>query len=43
MAIAGMPTSARHCVTNNSANIHPIGWVASGTRVTVTLRTASRA
>lgn len=38
-AISGTPSSGRHCISGNAANIHPIGWVASGTTYIVRINT----
>lgn len=35
-AIAGLASSARHCVSGDAANVHGIGWVAAGTVYTIT-------
>ena len=35
-AIAGMASSARHCVSADGANVHEIGWMAAGTGYTIT-------
>lgn len=35
-AIAGMASSARHCVSGDGANVHGIGWVGTGTNYTIT-------
>ena len=35
-AIAGMASSARHCVSADGANVHEIGWMAVGTAYTIT-------
>ena len=35
-AIAGMASSARHCISADGANVHEIGWVAAGTAYTIT-------
>ncbi len=38
-AISGDPSSATHCVSGNSANVHGLGWVDAGTNYTVTFET----
>jgi hypothetical protein len=35
-AITGVPSSARHCVSGQAANVHGLGWVEAGTNYTVT-------
>ena len=35
-AIAGMASSARHCVSSDGANVHEIGWLAAGTVYAIT-------
>lgn len=35
-AISGAPSSARHCVSADAANVHSLGWVEAGTGYTVT-------
>jgi len=35
-AIVGSPSSALYCVAGQAANVHSLGWVASGTSYTVT-------
>lgn len=35
-AIAGVGTSARHCVAGDAANVHGLGYVTSGTSYTIT-------
>jgi hypothetical protein len=37
LAIVGTPSSARYCISGNGANVHTIGWVASGTAYVVTI------
>lgn len=34
--ISGLASSGRNCVGPSGANVHPIGWVPSNSRVTVT-------
>jgi hypothetical protein len=36
MAISGLASAGRHCVTNGAASIHSLGWVPQNTQVTVT-------
>ena len=36
MAISGLASSGRNCVGPSGANVHGIGWVPSGSRVTIT-------
>ncbi|MBM3820693.1 MAG: hypothetical protein FJW14_16980 [Acidimicrobiia bacterium] len=35
-AISGLPSSAKHCVSGTSSNVHGIGWIEAGSRVEVT-------
>lgn len=35
MAISGLASSGRNCVGPSGANVHGIGWVPSGSRVTI--------
>jgi hypothetical protein len=35
-AMSGLASSARHCVSGDAANVHGIGWVATGTSYTIT-------
>ncbi|MBI4266649.1 MAG: hypothetical protein HY657_19955 [Acidobacteria bacterium] len=35
-AISGPATSARHCVSGDSANVHGLGWLEAGSRFSVT-------
>lgn len=35
-AISGDPSTATHCVSGNSANVHSLGWVDANTNYTVT-------
>jgi hypothetical protein len=35
-AISGMASSGRNCIGPSGSNVHPIGWVSSGSRVQVT-------
>lgn len=35
-AISGLPSSARHCVSGNSSNVHAIGWVDTNSRLSIT-------
>jgi hypothetical protein len=35
-AISGLASSGRNCIGPSGANVHPIGWVPSSSRVTVT-------
>lgn len=37
-AITGLASSAKHCVSGTSANVHAIGWIERGSVVTVTFR-----
>ena len=34
-AITGLPSSARHCVSGDAANVHAIGWFDVGTSYTI--------
>ena len=34
--IAGVPSTGRHCVSGNAANVHALGWVESGSIIAVT-------
>jgi hypothetical protein len=34
-AISGTPTSARHCLSGNAANVHSLGWLESGSLYTI--------
>jgi hypothetical protein len=34
-AITGIPSSAKHCLSGNTANVHNLGWVAAQSRYTV--------
>jgi hypothetical protein len=36
-AIAGLASSARHCVADKSSNVHHLGWVPENSRITVTM------
>ncbi|MBI4886023.1 MAG: hypothetical protein HY824_02920 [Acidobacteria bacterium] len=38
-AITGIPSSATHCVSSDAANVHPIGWMANGSRYAITFDT----
>jgi hypothetical protein len=40
-AITGDPSTATHCVSGGSANIHSLGWVDASTNYTVTFETPS--
>jgi hypothetical protein len=40
-AISGMPSSARHCVYGDAANVHGIGWVDAGTAYAITFEAES--
>jgi hypothetical protein len=35
-AIAGIPTSAIHCLSENAANIHNLGWIDAGSHYVIT-------
>lgn len=35
-AISGLPSSAKHCVSGTSSNVHSIGWIEANSLVTVT-------
>src|SRR5918993_2224823 len=35
-AISGLASSGRNCVGPSGSNVHPIGWVPSNSRVTIT-------